>query len=301
MLVQQIVNGLTLSSMYALIALGYTLFFGVIGIVNFAHGDVYMIGAFAGLVTLLVLEPLQLHFSLLIVAGLLVSTAVCGVLGALVERFTLRPLRGAPSLAALVSSLGTGLVLRELILIYYPDGANPKPFPPLVPKGAFEVAGGIIQHSQLFIFALTTVLVVALHYYVTRTKSGRAMRAAAQNAEMAGAMGIKVNQVIFVTFFIGSALGAVAGFMNGMFYQQIRFDMGFIAGMKGFTAAVLGGLGNMYGALLGALTLGFLEVIGTVAFPQGAQYKDVFAFTLLVAFLVFRPQGILSGLATEKV
>lgn len=284
--------------MYALIALGYTLFFGVIGIINFAHGDIFMLGAFLALVALAGTSTLSgagPSGALDLAAALLVAAVGCGLTGLAVERVALRPLRRAPHLAALLSSVGIALVIRESVFLLYPNGANPQRFPTLVPERSVEVGGAIIQLVQVFIFLATLALVAILQAFVTRTRLGRAMRAVAQDRETAEAMGVEVDRVIAITFFVGSAIGGVAGVMNGMLYNSVKFDMGFVYGIKGFTAAVLGGLGNIYGAVAGAFTLALLEVAGTALIPAGAEYKDVFAFALLVLFLVFRPAGLLGS------
>jgi branched-chain amino acid transport system permease protein len=303
LLLQQVVNGLTLGSMYSLIALGYTLFFGVIGVINFAHGDIFMLGAFVALIVLAGLTasgasgaPALGQLAMVLLAAAL----ACGLAGVVMERVALKPLRRAPKLAALLSSLGVAIVIREAVFLLYPNGANPQPFPSILPAGRFVVGEVIIQYSQIFILVTALVLVGVLHAFVTRSKLGRAMRSVAQDVETAEVMGVNVDRVVAITFLIGSALGGVAGVMNGMFYSSVRFDMGFVAGIKGFTAAVLGGLGNIYGAVVGGFVLGFLEVIGTAYIPAGAQYKDVFAFALLILFLVLRPQGLLGTARLER-
>ncbi|QBD81718.1 branched-chain amino acid ABC transporter permease [Ktedonosporobacter rubrisoli] len=303
-MLQQLVNGITQGSLYALIALGFTLFFGVLQIIKFAQGDVYMVGAFASLIVLNALNAsgwgnLPYPFTLLI--ALLAAIITCGTLGILLERLVLRRLRKAPHLTSLVAMLGCAIILREAVFLLYPNGANPQSFPAILPATSFMIGGVIVQNTQIFIVLLALILMLALHLLVTHTRFGRGMRAIAQNAEMAEAMGVNINVVIAVTFFIGSALGGIAGLMSGMYYSSIQFDMGFIAGIKGFTAAVLGGLGNIYGALVGAYLLAFLEVFGTIAIPNGSQYRDVFAFGLLVVFLVVRPEGIFGRPIAEKV
>jgi branched-chain amino acid transport system permease protein len=292
MLVQQLINGLTLGSVYALIALGYTMVYGIIELINFAHGEIYMLGAYIGMITfglltaLYVTSPSPGGALLLMMAGAMIYCGACGVT---MERVAYRPLRSAPRLSPLISALGVSIFLQNFVMLA--QGPRDKGFPHLLAGWGIDLLGGRISAIQIFILTGTVVMMVALELLVHRTKIGKAMRATAQDREMAALVGIDVNSVISVTFLIGSALAAVAGVMVGMYYGLISFSIGYIAGIKAFTAAVLGGIGNIPGAMLGGFLLGLIESLG--AGYLSSEYKDVFAFAILVLVLIFRPSGLL--------
>jgi branched-chain amino acid transport system permease protein len=292
MLVQQVINGLTLGSVYALIALGYTMVYGIIELINFAHGEIYMLGAYIGMITFGVVTALYLTSPSPGVALLLMLAAAmlyCGACGVTMERVAYRPLRGAPRLSPLISALGVSIFLQNFVMLA--QGPRDKGFPHLWAGWGIDIFGGRISAIQIFILAGTIMMMVALELLVHRTKIGRAMRATAQDREMAALVGVDVNSVISVTFLIGSVLAAVAGVMVGMYYGLINFFIGYLAGIKAFTAAVLGGIGNIPGAMLGGLLLGLIESFG--AGYISSEYKDVFAFAILVLVLIFRPTGLL--------
>ncbi|HWQ68782.1 MAG TPA: branched-chain amino acid ABC transporter permease [Patescibacteria group bacterium] len=298
MLLQQLVNGLTLGSVYALIALGYTMVYGIIELINFAHGEVYMLGAYIGIVTFSLLTTLHLtspDSAVTLVCMMIAAILFCGACGITIERLAYRPLRTAPRLSPLISALGVSIFLQNFVMLA--QGPRDKGFPELFIQGGLDLPGGRISAIQLFIMATSVLMMVGLHLLVRRTRIGKAMRATAQDKQMASLVGIDVNRVISVTFLIGSALAAVAGVMVGMYYGLINFYIGYIAGVKAFTAAVLGGIGSIPGAMLGGVLLGLIESLG--AGYISSEYKDVFAFAILIVVLIFRPTGLL-GTDTSK-
>jgi branched-chain amino acid transport system permease protein len=302
-LLQQLVNGLTLGSVYALIALGYSMVYGVLQLLNFAHGEVYMIGAFIGWSVFSLLAPgdtLLLPAAVIILFMLLAAMVGSGFLGILIEWFAYRPLRNAPRIVPLISALGTSFFLQNAVLLV--AGARYRTYQTglLIPRTwTIPVLGATVSFTRILVMVMAVLLMVALHYLVRKTRLGKAMRATAQDREAAAMMGIDVDRVIVVTFFIGSALGGAAGVLVGLLFTQIYHYMGFTAGLKGFTAAVCGGIGNIPGAMLGGLFLGLVESIG-VGFIS-PQYKDLIAFGLLILLLLFRPQGLLGIKAPDKV
>jgi branched-chain amino acid transport system permease protein len=298
---QQLVNAATIGGMYTLVAVGFTLFFGVLGLINFAHGEVFMLGAFAALFAANFLKSFGVPPGWFLVAGMfLVSSAFCGAVGVLTERFAYRPVRGSPMLVMLITSLGVSFLLRESVKEFVPDGANPFSFPSPYMGSVVEFGGVVINYTQIALIAISLAIVTMLYFLVERTWLGRSMRAAAEDRDAARMMGVDIDGVIRNSFFIGSALGGIAGVMNGLYYLSIRFDMGWVMAIKGFTAAVLGGLGNIYGAAVGGYVLALLEVMIVALIPQGSQYKDVLVFLILILVLVFRPSGIFSR-APRKV
>ncbi|MBZ0159678.1 branched-chain amino acid ABC transporter permease [Candidatus Methylomirabilis sp.] len=298
MLLQQLVNGLTLGSVYALIALGYTMVYGIIELINFAHGEIYMLGAYMGIVTFSLLTTLHLTAAdsgVTLLCMMIVAILFCGAYGVTIERLAYRPLRTAPRLSPLISALGVSIFLQNFVMLA--QGPRDKGFPELFIQGGIDLPGGRISAIQIFIIATSIVMMFVLHLVVRRTKIGKAMRATAQDKQMASLVGIDVNQVISITFLIGSALAAVAGVMVGMYYGLINFYIGYMAGIKAFSAAVLGGIGSIPGAMLGGVLLGLIESLG--AGYISSEYKDVFAFAILILVLIFRPTGLL-GTNTSK-
>ncbi|HEV8306289.1 MAG TPA: branched-chain amino acid ABC transporter permease [Methylomirabilota bacterium] len=299
---QQVVNGLTIGSVYALIALGYTMVYGVLEMINFAHGDVFMVGSFVGLLVLALLAPSSSAAAgggLLLVLGavFLGAMASCGSLGVTIERVAYRPLRASSRLGPLISALGVSLFIQNAVMLLV--GARPKAFPQLIPKQLYHVGGAVFTNVQVIILLASLLLMLALDQFVRRTRWGRAMRAVAQDAEAAGFMGVEVNSVVTLTFLLGSILAAGAGIMVGLYYGIVDFFMGYVAGLKAFTAAVLGGIGNLRGAMLGGLLLGLAESFG--AGFVGAHWRDVIAFGVLITVLVLRPGGLLGEHLPEKV
>jgi len=291
-LIQQLANGVTKGSYYALIALGYTMVYGIIQLINFAHGEVFMLGAFIGLWTFNLgvtavgwgsTSPVAL------VVVLLAAALLTPVIGVSLERFAYRPLRHAPRLAPLITALGASFLLQQAVAVFYTRGQLQ--FPDLFPSTSFQIGGARIQLLWVFMVTVALVLTLALTLFIRTTRLGKAMRATAEDPDTARLMGINVDVIIALTFVIGSALAGVGGVLAGMYLGQINFFMGFIAGLKAFTAAVLGGIGNIAGAVLGAFLLGILETFG--AAYLGGQWQDVFAFCVLILVLVFRPTGLL--------
>jgi branched-chain amino acid transport system permease protein len=299
---QQLVNGLTLGSIYGLIAIGYTMVYGIIGMINFAHGDIYMIGAFNALIAFLILFGLGISWiPLAIVLALVVAVAITATYGWTVERVAYRPLRNSTRLAPLISAIGMSIILQNYVQLL--QGARNKPLPSLIPGGItlfgdsdFEVS---IRWLQIGIVLVTVLLMVGFTLLITRTALGRAQRATEQDKKMAALLGVNVDRTISLTFVIGAALAAVAGLMVLLYYGQIDFYIGFLAGIRAFTAAVLGGIGSLPGAMLGGLLIGLIEVFWSGYFS--VEYKDVATFAVLVLALIFRPTGLLGRPDLEKV
>jgi branched-chain amino acid transport system permease protein len=301
MLLQQLINGLTLGSIYALIALGYTLVYGILLLINFAHSEIFMMGAYFGIFALQIFEKLHLFQGspVMLVVGALAAAMLCtALLGVAVEFIAYRPLRNAPRLAPLISAIGVSIFLQNFMMIAV--SPESKTFPDTVPLHVYKLGGSAsVSSLQIIIVVISVALMAALHLFVKYTKMGKAMRATSQDAETAKLMGINVNLVISLTFFIGAALGGAAGVLNGMYYGSVKYNMGFVPGIKAFTAAVLGGIGDVRGAMIGGFALGILESLA--AGYISSAYKDVFAFIVLILVLVFRPQGLLGRKAANKV
>ncbi|MEV5707562.1 branched-chain amino acid ABC transporter permease [Actinoallomurus sp. NPDC052274] len=295
---QLIWNGLFVGSFYALVALGYSMVYGIIKLLNFAHGDLYMLGAFSGFAMLGAMGGLVKSSSLVALFVVLILTMVAtGLSGVVIERVAYRPLRGAPRLSLLITAVGASFALEYGTRIV--AGPNPKVYPVRLDGTALNVLGARVTWQQIALMAVSVVLMVALNVLITRTRQGRAMRAIALDPKACLLMGIDVDKVISRTFFIGSALAGAAGVMAGGYYGKIDFLMGFIIGLKAFTAAVIGGIGNIPGTMLGGLLLGLLESFGTHF--VGGQWRDVFAFGFLILFLTVRPTGLLGERVTERV
>jgi branched-chain amino acid transport system permease protein len=301
--VQQLINGITLGSIYGLIAIGYTMVYGIIGMVNFAHGDVFMVSAFIALVTFLVLMQWlalgSVAVALLIV--LIVSMLLTSLVNWAIERLAYRPLRGSFRLAPLISALGMSIFLSNFVQVA--QGPRNKSIPPLI-SGDFTLMekhgyAVTLSYKQLLVWVITAVLLAAFWYVVSRTSLGRAQRACEQDQKMAALLGVDVNRTIAVTFIMGAALAAVAGTMYLVYYGVINFNDGFTPGVKAFTAAVLGGIGSLPGAVIGGLLIGLVETFWSAYFT--IDYKDVAAFSLLAITLIFLPQGILGRPEVEKV
>ncbi|WP_437880738.1 high-affinity branched-chain amino acid ABC transporter permease LivH [Pseudomonas sp. LRF_L74] len=298
---QQLINGLTVGSTYALIAIGYTMVYGIIGMINFAHGQVYMIGSYIAFIAITALMAFGVDSVLLIMAvAFVASIIVTSAFGYSIERVAYRPLRGGNRLIPLISAIGMSIFLENAIMLS--QGSKDKAIPNLLP-GNFVLGGELhnvtISYMQVLIFLVTLASMVALTLFISRSRLGRACRACAEDIKMANLLGINTNNIIALTFVIGAALAAVAAVLLGMQYGVINPNLGFLAGIKAFTAAVLGGIGSIPGAVLGGLVLGVAEAFGADVF--GDQYKDVVAFSLLVLVLLFRPTGILGRPEVEKV
>lgn len=299
MFLQQVVNGLTLGAIYSLIALGYTLVYGILTMINFAHSEVLMLGSFMALGLSFAAPGLFGSGPLAAVAMFAVAMAGAGLVNVLVERFAYRPLRHISRLAPLISAIGVSIVIQNAVFLWVSTQALSFPIP--VPVTQVSVGGASVSTLQLFILLASLTLMVALHYFVEYTRMGKAMRACADDVQTAGLMGINADKVIAMTFFVGGALGGAAGVLYGMNYQVVKYSMGFLPGTKAFTAAVLGGIGNIRGAVLGGFILGFLEVFASGYIPNGGQWRDVIAFTVLIIVLLVRPSGLLGEKVAEKV
>jgi branched-chain amino acid transport system permease protein len=301
-LAQYIMNGLMLGMMYALVAVGFTLFFGVLDIIKFSHGDVVTVGAFAALATFVGLRSAGLVNSpLLLLAMVTVALVAIAVLGMLIARYLVLPLRSAPALNTLLITLMLGTVLRESVRLFYPQGANPKPFPALLPSSSINIGQFNLRLDNAIMLAAGVLVIAGLQFLLNRTKLGLAIRAVAQDEETARTMGINFTAIVLVTFAIGSALAAFAGIMNGLYYNEINFGMGLYLGVIGFAAAIIGGLGSVYGAILGGFLFAALQTIGAVALPFASAYKDVFAFTVIIMFMAWRPTGLIQEKISERV
>ena len=299
LLTQQLVNGLIVGSFYALIALGYSMVFGVIKLLNFAHGDIYMTGAFVGLATLAVVGGFLGTGWLGVLCAMIVSMLLVGLLGVLIERVAYRPMRNAPRLSILITALGASLVLNSAALAI--TGGRHEAFNTQLGFGGIDVASVHITYTQIVLVGFAVMLMIAMELFVSRTMYGRAMRAVAIDPATSRLMGIDVDRVISLTFFIGSALAAGGGVMAGAYYGSVYFFMGFIMGLKAFTAAVIGGIGSVPGAMLGGLVLGVLEAFGASVPFIGSAWRDVFVFGMLILFLVLKPTGILGRSVVERV
>jgi branched-chain amino acid transport system permease protein len=296
---QQLINGLVLGSIYALVALGYTMVYGILELINFAHGEVTMIGAMVALSVIGVLlgaSP-DLPGLMVVIAGLLVAIPACMALAFGIEKIAYRPLRKAPRLAPLITAIGVSIILQNLAMLVW--GRQYVSFPAILPRGKHEILGAHITDLQIAIVALSLLTMAGLWLLVERTRLGRAMRATAQSKEVAELMGVNVDRVISSTFVIGAAIAALAGVMVSAYYGLAHYYMGFMLGLKAFSAAVLGGIGNIAGAMLGGLLLGVIEALGAGYIGDltggflGSHYQDVFAFFVLILVLVFRPSGLL--------
>ena len=298
---QQLINGLTLGAMYGLIAIGYSMVYGIIGMINFAHGEIYMIGAFLSIICFTLLGILGVTWvPLALVMVLLIAMACTSAYGWTVERLAYRPLRGSFRLAPLISAIGMSIFLQNYVQLL--QGASVKPLPPVITGGFVLDTGGFpirIGYIQITIMLLTVVLMIAFSYLIGRTALGRAQRACQQDLVMAGLCGVNVDRTISLTFVMGAALAAVAGMMATLYYGVIDFFIGFLAGIKAFTAAVLGGIGSLPGAMLGGLLIGLIEAFWSAYFS--VEYKDIAAYAVLVLVLIFRPTGLLGRPEIEKV
>ena len=315
---QQLVNGLTAGSLYAVVALGYTMVYGIIQLINFAHGEVVMIGAMVAFTIINALVPSGLPPIAIVLLGTAAAVPVCMLVGYLMERLAYRPLRSAPRLAPLITAIGVSIVLQHLAMLVW--SRNVLAFPQIIHTRSFTFLGATITNVQIVIIAVCIAMMAGLAFLVYRTRLGTAMRATAQSAQVAGLMGVDVNRVIAATFLIGAALGAVAGVLYGTYYGVAQYTMGSILGLKAFSAAVLGGIGNIPGAMLGGVLLGIVEALGAGYIGDftdlcsysllagalgercsgggqfilaGSEYQDVFAFLVLIAVLVLRPSGLL--------
>nr|WP_218176386.1 branched-chain amino acid ABC transporter permease [Pseudomonas putida] len=304
-MLQQVLNGLVLGSIYALVALGYTMVYGIIGLINFAHGEVVMVGAMVTISVLTMLAGAGFAPGVItLLIAIMAAAVVCMLLAQGMEKYAYRPLRKAPRLTPLILAIGISIALQNLAMMIW--GRGYKTFPEVVETQPVEIFGAIMTNVQVAIMLIAVVIMLALWLLVDKTKLGKAMRATAQNQEVAGLMGININRVISATFLIGASLGAIAGVMRAINYGQADAYMGLLLGLKAFSAAVLGGIGNLFGAMAGGLLLGLIESLAAGYTGQltggflGANYQDIFAFAVLILVLLFRPNGLLGERQADR-
>jgi branched-chain amino acid transport system permease protein len=301
---QQMINGLVLGSMYALVALGYTMVYGIVNLINFAHGEVLMVGAMVAWKITVWLGDAGLPGWLLLLVALLCAVVACGLLNFAIEKIAYRPLRNAPRLAPLITAMGVSLLLQTLAMIVWKP--NYKSFPALLPHDPIFIGGAVTNFTQILILVVTAVTLAGLTWLVNKTKLGRAMRATAENPRVAALMGVRPDNVISATFVIGAALAALAGVMWAANYGTVQHTMGFQPGLKAFTAAVFGGIGNLAGAMLGGVLLGLIESLGAGYIGDitggvlGSNYQDIFAFIVLILVLTLRPKGLLGERVADR-
>ena len=300
MFLQQLINGLTLGSVYALIALGYTMVYGILELINFAHGEIYMLGAYLGIIFLGFFTAIGLtayNLPLALILTFLLSIIFCSSYGFTIEKIAYKPLRNAPRLSPLISAIGVSIFLQNYVMLT--QGATDKVFPNLFGIAGFQFLSVRMTYLQLFIILTSIVLMISLRLFVRKTRMGKAMRAVAQDKVMASLMGINIDTVISTTFIIGSGLAAIAGLMVAMYYGLVNYSIGYVAGIKAFTAAVLGGIGSIRGAMFGGILLGLVESLG--ASYISSEYKDAYAFILLIIILLVKPGGLFGKAELEKV
>ncbi len=300
MFLQQLINGLTLGSVYALIALGYTMVYGILELINFAHGEIYMLGAYLGIIFLgffTVIGLTSYSLPLALILTFLLSIIFCSSYGFTIEKIAYKPLRNAPRLSPLISAIGVSIFLQNYVMLT--QGATDKVFPNLFGIAGFQFLSVRMTYLQLFIILTSIVLMISLRLFVRKTRMGKAMRAVAQDKVMASLMGINIDTVISTTFIIGSGLAAIAGLMVAMYYGLVNYFIGYVAGIKAFTAAVLGGIGSIRGAMFGGILLGLVESLG--ASYISSEYKDAYAFILLIIILLVKPGGLFGKAELEKV
>ncbi len=294
-IINQIIHGIMLGVMYSLVAVGFTLFFGVLNLIQFSHGEIFMVGAFLGLV---IINGLSMVLGiqnpvLLLLAAFTVSSILTGLISILFGRITIRPIMNAPPIIALLTTLAAGISIRYAVMAFYPSGSEPQRFPALLPDWQTEVGGVLLRFDSLFILVAGILLISCTYLFINKTKMGIAMRAVAQDRETAAMMGVNINRVIDITFVVAGVLAACAGIFNGLYYREIIFDMGALYGVVGFSAAVIGGLGNIFGAIVGGFLFALLASFTSAFIPGGSAYRFVVAFTFLIVFLVIMPKGIL--------
>jgi branched-chain amino acid transport system permease protein len=303
-LLQQIFNGLVLGSVYALVALGYTMVYGILQLINFAHGDVLMVGAMVAVTVVGLLVKSGLPLPVVLIIAILAAIPVCILLSLFIERVAYRPLRNAPRLAPLITAIGVSIVIQTVAMMIWKP--NPIIFPDLLPTTPIMLGEVVMAPKQLLILFVSACMMVGLIFLVNKTRLGRAMRATAENPRIAGLMGVNANQVIAATFAIGAALAAIAGVLVALNYNIVQFTMGFMPGLKAFTAAVLGGIGNIAGAMVGGLLLGVIESLAAGYIGDitggflGSNYQDIFAFVVLIVVLVFKPSGIMGERVADR-
>ncbi len=304
---QYVFNGLMLGMIYAMVAVGFTLFFGVLDVIKFSHGDTLMVGAFAGLTAsagVLMLDISSPWIRLL--AVVLAAVCVTGLLGAIIAKWLILPLHKAPPLNTLLATLMLGTVMREAVRLFYPDGSNSHPFPSLLPTDSIQFGSFALRADSVILLLSGLAIIAGVHFLITRTRLGMAIRAVAQDGETARLMGINFEAVVLLTFALGSAMAALAGVMNGLYYNEINFNVGLLLGVIGSAAAILGGLGNIYGAIIGGFLFAGLQVLGSATLPAlfpniPSAYKDVFAFAVVIILMAWKPTGLIAEKSSERV
>jgi len=297
---QYLINGLVQGITYALVAVGFTLFFGVLDVIKFSHGDVLMLVAFTALALFLGLDQLSTPAWLSLTIMLCLGVIAMALLGALLCKFLVLPLKESPPLNTLLITLMFGSVIREGVRLFFPNGSNPKPFPALLPETSINWGNLNLRLDSVILIFTGAMAIVLTHLFIQKTRMGLAIRAVAQDEETARLMGINFNKTVLMTFALGSGLAALSGISTGLYYQEINFSMGLMLGVIGFSAAVVGGLGSIYGAIVGGLLFAFLQTLGAIWFSVPA-YKDVFAFTVIIMLMAWRPTGLLADRSAERV
>lgn len=299
---QYALNALMLGMIYSLVAVGFTLFFGVLNVIQFAHGDMVMLGAYAALGVFWLVGDAMAGSPVLVLMVMALGSALCvAIAGSAIGRYLVLPLKLAPPINVLLITLMLGTAVRESIRLFVPGGANPKRFPELIANIDIQFERLTIRTDALWLFLSGLLVVVSVHLLINRTRLGLAIRAVSQDDEVARLMGVNYLVIVLATFAIGSALAAIAGLLNGLYYGQLTFDMGLVLGVIGFSAAIIGGLGSFYGSLLGGFLFAFLQVMGTVAIPVASAYRDVFAFLMVIIIMTWRPTGLLGEKISDRV
>ncbi|MGE4326044.1 MAG: branched-chain amino acid ABC transporter permease [Pseudodonghicola sp.] len=302
LIAQYLANGILLGTMYALVAVGFTLFFGVLDVVKFSHGDVLMLGTFIGFTAWLGLEAIGVTNPWIQLLGILLcSLGATALIGAAIAKWLVLPLKKAPQLNTLLITLMLGTAIREVVRLFYPNGSNPKAFPALLPNSAIEIGNFSLRADSVILVLAGLGLIGLLNLVINRTRLGLAIRAVAQDEETARIMGINYTLVVLATFALGSGVAAFAGIMNGLYYNEINFGMGLILGLIGFSAAIVGGLGNLYGAILGGFLFAGLQTVGAALLPFASAYKDVFAFAVVIALMAWKPTGLIPERSSDRV
>ncbi|MGD9864107.1 MAG: branched-chain amino acid ABC transporter permease [Pseudodonghicola sp.] len=302
LIAQYLANGILLGTMYALVAVGFTLFFGVLDVIKFSHGDVLMLGTFIGFTAWLGLEAIGVTNPWVQLLGILLcSLGATALIGAVIAKWLVLPLKKAPQLNTLLITLMLGTAIRELVRLFYPNGSNPKAFPALLPDAAIEIGNFSLRADSVILVLAGLGLIGLLNLVINRTRLGLAIRAVAQDEETARIMGINYTLVVLATFALGSGVAAFAGIMNGLYYNEINFGMGLILGLIGFSAAIVGGLGNLYGAILGGFLFAGLQTVGAALLPFASAYKDVFAFAVVIALMAWKPTGLIPERSSDRV
>lgn len=302
LVINQVITGLMLGIMYALIASGFSLLFGVLNVVQFAHADVCFLGAFVSMAVMTLLSRIEfLPAWSVIFLTIGFAVIITGLIGTLVEKICVKPFRKSPGLIILLSTVAVGFIIREGIKTFFPTGASPKYFPLNFPQWAFSIGEITIRFSNIMIIMIAGIIYFLLSVFINKTKLGLQIRATSQNIEAAQISGIDLDKIFMVTFFLASSIGALAGILNGVYYSIIKYDMGLMGGIIGFSAAVMGGLGNVYGAVIGGIIIGMVESFTMAFVPGGSPYKEIFAFIVVVIFLLFKPSGLIGKKVIEKV